>query len=43
MNPPTITISGLYVKIAWTEPVVNFQAIKSYKILIKDSLGSYSE
>jgi hypothetical protein len=43
MNPPSITISGLYVKVAWIEPVVNFQAIKTYTILMKDSIGLYSE
>lgn len=40
---PTVTTSGLYVKISWTEPFTNYMPTTSYTILIKDSTGAFAE
>ena len=42
-SAPTTSISGIYVKIAWTAPTNNNAAIDAYKITVKDSLATYSE
>jgi hypothetical protein len=43
MSAVTTSIDLTYVKIAWTAPTNNFEALDAYEILIKQSDTSLSE
>jgi hypothetical protein len=43
MAAAVTTVQGIYLKIAWTAPNTNGAAITAYKILIRDSTGTYLE
>lgn len=44
MSAPTLSLSTIYVQISWTVPsTTNSFSVTAYKILVKDSTGSYLE
>jgi len=43
MAPPTVTVSGINVRVSWTAPNSNGSPITAYKIRLLESDGDYSE